>query len=1722
MACVYYLNGSGPLTELELDDALLREEQIKNNDIVYSKEEDKGENFGRAHNYNAKRTWQQRFNSQKIKAANDEAFKHVIEQKDKDKLLMEELGFDDPIEVNNKRDYISVTDLMRGMMNIVSGKPNNPVFPLVDMDKYWDRITPLLSELTKHIDEEIDVGNGHKKVFFPQSFVNLMFGVDQDGKQVKPRDIQQSEIPYFRQRMEYIWAQQAVIGTEIHNVLSIYFQHYFGSRKNIQQIYDDILASDEWKNKFNNNAHKDHFNYINQQINGEYKLLTDAIATAKEIEKQIADKYKSSNPIVFTEVNVIGDGLVNSHEVGVLGRLDLLVMDDKGNVEVIDFKCSPKEYNNYDPAKTRTFRYQLGIYRKLLQQLNLQSEKRQYQLTVIPIVFGNFAFHNDDHTVSYSSIGLGTQSPSALIDIEKDTNIISEVVEGNIDIVLKDSKIEDLTNEGILEYVNNFMSKAFPQWHKYMNSTDDELKQLVKEYMDRNCTIEQKEEKEGVILFDKKRKRTIEGKNEAELLNIIMQEWKAARSRNSQIASDVQSALIDGQRGNGFVWKREGKLKNEDYSQKEWVEKVVGKYATPEWRVISKQDFLLPGQDPRTAKNSVLDLLNKYGIILLENRNTHLIEVLKCTNRELNAYELLGGARHSKYILGTFLDDDVQRRDPNSLILESVQGNVQLMETMAVLNCLSSFLTKQNRAIGQIMVINPEGFNYTGGLTASNKQLLYNFNRLCKLVGTDNNYLVDDHTQGIKMLNYSYLVQEQLLSIIEQARNNKLNKGLSPFIDKATNFASKFDDFIGNKEELLLKLQKLKEDMENAIPTLKGNVSKQLIDFADSQDILIYNNILQAISQVSGFDIVQQLNAVSKSGGVQENSKYFNSSGIVDLLLEGVNGSYTDNPGTLQSANLNKMASTTERGYQNVRIAVVKFNDELQKALRKLKAKKGFSSMSKYTIGNQASLFSNMYDNDAKKFGKLQFKNPFDPNSLLSPEEREFLQFAIRKLANDRWNLTDSEGNFQEEMFQQRLNADPDDVLAAPLIRADFASIVANSGGILQAIKNYFKQFTPQNIKERAYELLDKKDENNNSIKTRAKNGDIYEMINRIDNSYDKELREKLLIKYDKEGKPQYQVNLFETNLEKILLSSNMAKNLQKEMNKIFPIMKSIVMGLAMQGFTQNDQFINDINYAQDYIKNKILGLPLEDLEQWSTIRTVVTQLGSAASKLALAFNPIQLYQTIDGIWKDIMLCIQKPDMNPDGISAFSKENMTDSFFWIIKDIWHFGDKPSLGEAINRLYGLNDMDINQFSKQLSTDNAGIFNFWSLGFRFTTRPDFYNRLTIFGAQMRQLGCWEAHSLTEDGELVYDWKKDKRFSRYAKGDKSDIYEYNKQKSLYLTMAREFIDEGAMDVTGKQLFKLGTDENPTALPRAFTTKQSESLKALGDKIYGYYAHEKKSMIQSYTLGAMFMQMHTYWSSKKNQYISGHGFTQQGEFRQYSEIQTDENGNQVEVKYWMDENGMPTATNTGVPYLVWKGRPQEGILVTLSNLVRDSIFGLKDENGDILTDEKGRKMIGFSYMYKRYLTDDSNIDPYIRNLYRANMKQLFYDLFMLFFVGMFVGRSLMNATRKHIKEVGNDELSTAFMNTCLFGMTKMIASSADDFNFLRSICGQFVDWTPFSLGMMTRQVNNMWNILADDNDAYDGIVNIASATRNTKPIWDYVKINTIGRRIGEKPTEE
>lgn len=49
------------------------------------------------------------------------------------------------------------------------------------------------------------------------------------------------------------------------------------------------------------------------------------------------------------------------------------------------------------------------------------------------------------------------------------------------------------------------------------------------------------------------------------------------------------------------------------------------------------------------------------------------------------------------------------------------------------------------------------------------------------------------------------------------------------------------------------------------------------------------------------------------------------------------------------------------------------------------------------------------------------------------------------------------------------------------------------------------------------------------------------------------------------------------------------------------------------------------------------------------------------------------------------------------------------------------------------------------------------------------------MTLFVAKCYEDGVYDAFDI-KDGELVYDWKKDKRFSIYASGDTSNKDYYN----------------------------------------------------------------------------------------------------------------------------------------------------------------------------------------------------------------------------------------------------------------------------------------------------------------------------------------------------------
>jgi hypothetical protein len=244
------------------------------------------------------------------------------------------------------------------------------------------------------------------------------------------------------------------------------------------------------------------------------------------------------------------------------------------------------------------------------------------------------------------------------------------------------------------------------------------------------------------------------------------------------------------------------------------------------------------------------------------------------------------------------------------------------------------------------------------------------------------------------------------------------------------------------------------------------------------------------------------------------------------------------------------------------------------------------------------------------------------------------------------------------------------------------------------------------------------------------------------------------------------------------------------------------------------------------------------------------------------------LYQTLQGLWVDLSLIYRKPD----GTNAFTFKNFLKAGKIVYADAFHHSDNPTKLSLLNELYAINDMDMNDYAKNIASDRHGIFNFNNFAYKFTSRPDYYNRMTILVAKMIEDGTWDAYTV-KDGKLVYNIKNDKRFYHLTHNIKGE--EYNKEYMLYVAMAKQFETENTKNEDGSYY---RFDASKIELPSAYTTIEMESTKSISDLIYGYYSHEKKSLIHYTFLGSLFMQMKTYWSGKKNQYLAPGGVKVQG----------------------------------------------------------------------------------------------------------------------------------------------------------------------------------------------------------------------------------------------------
>ena len=281
------------------------------------------------------------------------------------------------------------------------------------------------------------------------------------------------------------------------------------------------------------------------------------------------------------------------------------------------------------------------------------------------------------------------------------------------------------------------------------------------------------------------------------------------------------------------------------------------------------------------------------------------------------------------------------------------------------------------------------------------------------------------------------------------------------------------------------------------------------------------------------------------------------------------------------------------------------------------------------------------------------------------------------------------------------------------------------------------------------------------------------------------------------------------------------------------------MLKLDMMG---GDSIEKELKYIEDYIKVNVFQKSVMESQSQAIVGTL-TPVRQFVTYANLAGNAVAYLRDIEnGFFENFLRTVTKfqTDINA--------KNLTKAYEYVIT---HGSSNTMNINMLSKLcvrYRLSNTDLARITERLKTNRGGIFNWDNWAFSTLRSPDFLNRMTLFVARAMQDGCFDAWYIEND-ELKYNWKKDKRFEIYAKGDKSNP-EYSKQKALYIMKIQEWNQEHPEN-------KLEYSDD---LPTPYSNQDILSIKNVGDNIYGSYDRSLRAMGENKAIGWVF-GMYTTW---------------------------------------------------------------------------------------------------------------------------------------------------------------------------------------------------------------------------------------------------------------------
>lgn len=1404
-------------------------------------------------------------------------------------------------------------------------------------------------------------------------------------------------------------------------------------------------------------------------------VINDYIKQLSDFHKSLKERH-GENSIMFAGSLIKAETITNNN---IFGNMDLLVFDDKGIPHLYLFKNSSRPDPEWELAVNKRFDFELGFYRQMLAKHGF--DVSQMGLNIVPIMLkdGNDTFETLD--AIELKIPLNRHTNNSIDGPNRMTWEEGEIF-NKVNQIMEVSLTE--TYEPISDEVYNILADMVPndQLERIRSSVD--VNSLIK------YKVKKSYETENVYYFyddlvndDVYIESTAETAAESvEVRNAIEDYVTRKKNYHSINIRTLISELGD---------VMNGRLQLEDITLlqnnqgKENVVNNIKKYSIESgWSIFD-------------APN-----LTELGIIVLKNDISKQVDFITLSylsflNSTIKSLGL-NGESYRTTLLGMHLKD--QEVDFN--VLPATNGNIELIKTMVAINQnIEMFQGNGSQyKIGEIKVLNPRPVEAKGNAAtvADRSQLLRTFNTLMRLSGHESSNKISDtmFTDDITILinqinnvltndssNLSEYQKKGIISlkdIIEAELGGRRRSRLSgddveKIVKRVTDDADNNlieQDALGN-EYNAMKIDAKIEFLESLIARFetKFNTKK-----SRDQDL-----INQSLFKGPVGEIYSKLNAL-----------LLDAHGIEFHQTKNV-GKFMTNGMPLTGTMISQPEHVPEKNFRNI-VELVKAASTatvrqsydystkiINEIIKPYWQKSGFSMTQNKLLGFQSSLYENLYvrDSDGSINKEMLFKNPYDTSSAdyksMSEAEIELLKKALWEINRFRFNLKteDSEATRRAKATEKWFWI-PLAKSSNKLEQMGLRAYVSEKGDDFKRFVGSLKDTSSDKYQS---EYISSSDD---IIRSQELNRFEYSEIS-------KDKRESVL-----KNKPK---SYWELNLESLMLNYAVANIKKNQINRVMPAIRAIkMMSLFYGQMTDVDQTnLNDV--IDKFVKSVVHSKNIHSQEERAITKNI-HKIKTFASRMMIGGNLSAIPRDFfSGTWKAISLANSKMFL---GKEQFGYGSLVKALNFVLFDAGRTIAGTSLIEALNLKMGLSDIDLNNIHHKLKSNKSGLANLSGKLFWTSTVGDYAVRLITFVAKAMHDGSWESFGINDYG-LQYDWKADKRFEVYHKGDKSHA-DYHKQRSLYLSMLNEF---------NQQMRREGSKETPLkegdALPFAYTDKEVISFKSFADMSYGFYSQDVRALHEKLAISGLFFQFKTYLTTHfvayflkpdhYNQYEKAFKFDPETGKQLY--YKTNEFG---EVVYDKDNRLIETTEVTDIPVTHLQKRWLQGIVYTVGDILKDLKTG--GETGS-------RKDV-----LKSLSTDPTR---------RSALVKMGTDISILTVLGTLgAWLSELIKDRMDAETLGKDPTLGSVTNRFLYEtLSRGYLKSFDDLSY-KSITSSLFNTEPATLGYINNVLGSTAKVLTGNMSFENYIYRTNSIARTIRPIFkEALRVPDIEKELKAKKKE-